>query len=169
MSNCARCGVAFHPELPSCPVCGTTRAREANRRRKFWFLINTIAVSSVAAVVLIRTLTGGEVLAGMSPADCSVAKNLAAETRNVVFALEGNEELGRQELFELSDTWAEIAARYTPGKYSWSTSGLEHNWLDRMSLATAELAVGETVSTEGVSDPKRYVIELTRLLPRYCS
>lgn len=168
MSNCHRCGVPFHPELPSCPVCGTTREREAKRRGKFWFLVNTVAVSFVALVVLTRTLTGGAAV-GMSAEDCSAAKNLAAETRNVVFALEGNEEAGRSQLVRISGTWAELAANYTPGKYSWSTSGLEHNWLDRLSLATAQLANGDEVSAEGATDPKRYVVELTRLLPRYCS
>lgn len=169
MTNCKHCGVAFHPELPSCPVCGRMRDAESRRRTRFWFLINTFAVTFVATVVLLRTISGGEVLAGMSSADCAAASNLAAQTRSTVFMLEGNPNAGQADLIALSRAWGALAENYTPGKYSWSTSGLEHNWLDRMSIATAQLAEGRLTNLEGAAAPDRYVVELTRLLPRYCS
>jgi hypothetical protein len=169
MADCKNCGVAFHPELPSCPVCGRMRDAESRRRTRFWFLINTCAVTFVAAVVLLRTISGGEVLVGMSSADCAAASNLAAQTRSTVFMLEGNQEAGEADLLSLSRAWGDLAANYTPGKYSWSTSGLEHNWLDRMSIATEQLAEGQLTNLEGAAAPERYVVELSRLLPRYCS
>lgn len=168
MTNCSRCGVPFHPEITTCPVCGQLRERERARKNKLWFLVNTIAVSFVATVALVRTLTAGEIQIGMTEADCQLAKDLVVQTRSVVAELE-NTESAPEALAEISVSWGNLAEHYTPGKYSWSSSGLEHNWLRRLAVSSAGLASGKQIATEGQDDPARYVIELTRLLPRYCS
>lgn len=168
MSNCSRCGVSFHPEIAKCPVCGQLREREKARRNKLWFLVNTIAVSFVATVVLVRTLSAGEMQIGMSAEDCAVAKDLVVQTRTVVSQL-SNSDSAPSELADISLSWGSLAEHYTPGKFSWSSSGLEHNWLQRLATSSAGLASGGQIATEGEEDPARYIIELTRLLPRYCS
>jgi uncharacterized OB-fold protein len=168
MSNCSRCGVPFHPEITKCPVCGELREREKARRNKLWFLVNTLAVSFVAMVVLVRTLSAGEIQIGMSSADCEIAKDLVVQTRSVVTQLESTAS-APEALAVISLSWGNLAEHYTPGKYSWSSSGLEHNWLQRLAVSSAGLASGEQIATEGQDDPAKYVIELTRLLPRYCS
>lgn len=169
MSVCLRCGVTFHPELPKCPVCGQVRAREANKRRKLWYLTNTILVSFVAVVVGVRAITGGEIQVGMSDSDCSQARVLAEETRYALESLSSDQERAIRELQEVSLAWSNLAGNYVPGKYSWSTSGREHNWLERLAISTSQLATGGQVNVEEVDNPVKYVSELTRLYPRFCS
>lgn len=169
MSACSRCGVSFHPEIPACPLCGEIRQRESARRKKLLYLLNTFAFSAVAGVLLLRLLTVGEVQVGMSPSDCQAAMRLAESTRYAVDSLESDYYRGVLELNEVSEAWANLANNYVPGKYSWSTSGREHNWLERLALSTSSLASGEKVNTEDISDPNKYITDLTRLLPRFCS
>lgn len=169
MSSCLRCGVSFHPELPKCPVCGQVRAREEIRRRKLWYLTNTLAVSFVALLVGVRAITGGEIQVGMSESDCSQARTLAEETRFALESLRSDQERAFQELEEVSQGWGVLAGNYVPGKYSWSTSGREHNWLERLALSTSQLATGVQVSAEEADNPVKYISELTRLYPRFCS
>lgn len=169
MSACSRCGVSFHPEIPSCPLCGEVRQRESVRRKKLRYFLNTFAFTAVAGVVLLRLLTVGEVQVGMSASDCQEAVRLAESTRYAVDSLESDFRRGVVELNQVSEGWASLAANYVPGKYSWSTSGREHNWLERLALSTSSLAKGEELNTEEVSDPHEYVTDLTRLLPRFCS
>ncbi len=169
MSACSRCGLSFHPEIPSCPLCGEVRQRESSRRKKLLYFLNTFACSAVAGVILLRLLTVGEVQVGMSPNDCNAAMRLAESTRYAVNSLDSDYQRGILELTEVSQAWRNLADNYVPGKYSWSTSGREHNWLERLALSTGSLASGEEINTEDVSDPKKYVTDLTRLLPRFCS
>lgn len=169
MSNCSRCGVGFHPEISLCPVCGQMRPNELARRRKLLYFINTFAFTAVAVVVGLRLLTAPEIQVGMSSADCNAARQLAEETRFAISDLNNNPLRATIELAEVSTGWSELANNYVPGKYSWSTSGLEHSWLERLSLTTISLSVGEDVKPEGNLDPARYVIDLTRLVPRFCS
>lgn len=168
MLACEGCGIGFHPEISKCPVCGMLRPKERARRNKLQFLINTIAVSFVATVVLVRAVAGTEIAVGMSANDCDVAKNLAAKTRVLAQGMESNPQ-AIDGLKAVAGSWAELASHYTPGKYSWSSSGLEHNWLQRLAQSTEQLASGDEVATEGGAEPKSYVVELTRLLPRYCN
>lgn len=169
MSACSRCGVTFHPELPKCPVCGQIRAREQSKRRKLWYLANTIAVTFVAVVVGARALTGGDIQVGMSESDCTQARALAEETRYALDSLSSDQERAKRELEEASQGWRMLAGNYVPGKYSWSTSGREHNWLERLALSTSQLATGSQVKVEQVDNPVKYVSELTKLYPRFCS
>jgi ribosomal protein L37E len=169
MSACSRCGVTFHPELPKCPVCGHVRAREQNKRRKLWYLANTIVVTFVALVVGVRALTGGDIQVGMSESDCTQARALAEETRYALDSLSSDQERAIKELQEVSQGWSLLAGNYVPGKYSWSTSGREHNWLERLALSTSQLANGGQVKVEEVDNPVKYVSELTKLYPRFCS
>lgn len=169
MSACSRCGVSFHPEIPTCPLCGQLRQRESFRRKKLLYLANTFAFSAVGVVVLLRLLTGGDVQVGMSASDCQAAMRLAESTRYAIDSLESDYQRGVLELNEVSVAWANLANNYVPGKYSWSTSGREHNWLERLAQSTSNLASGQELNTEDVADPTKYVTDLTRLLPRFCS
>lgn len=153
----------------TCPLCGYLRESERNRRQKLEYLVNTFVVTAVAGIVLVRLILSDDVTIGMTKEDCTTASVLAESTRTAVSRIESNRELASAELLETSEVWSQLASRYTPGKYSWSTSGLEHNWLERLSQSTKNLATGSTVNTEGQADAKRYVIDLTRLIPRYCS
>jgi hypothetical protein len=105
----------------------------------------------------------------MSESDCSQARTLAEETRYALDSLASDQERAIQELEEVSQGWGLLAGNYVPGKYSWSTSGREHNWLERLALSTSQLATGVQVSVEEVDNPVKYVSELTRLYPRFCS
>lgn len=169
MAACPRCGVTFHPELPKCPVCGQMREREKNNRRKLWYLTNTILVSFVAVVVGMRAITGGEIQVGMSESDCSEARALAEETRYALESLSSDKERATKELQAVSQAWSGLAENYVPGKYSWSTSGREHNWLERLASSTSQLASGGEVKVEETDNPIKYISELTRLYPRFCS
>lgn len=169
MSPCSRCGITFHPELSKCPVCGQVRANEAARRRKLWYLTNTILVSFVAVVVGMRAITGGEIQVGMSESDCSQARVLAEETRYALDSLSSDKDRATKELQAVSQAWSGLAENYVPGKYSWSTSGREHNWLERLASSTSQLASGGEVKVEEIDNPIKYVSELTRLYPRFCS
>ena len=169
MSRCARCGVVYHPELTSCPLCGSMRSKEKERRRKLGFLVNTLAVSFVATVILWRTLIAGDVQVGMSQTDCQSAQELVKQTRYAIESISSDTERATLELTSVSEKWGEMASRYVPGKYSWSSSGREHNWLERLSDSTYQLAVGGEVRVEEIEDPREYVLELTKLYPRYCS
>ena len=168
MGTCKSCGVNFHPELTACPVCGEVPRGERIRRRRFGFLLNSAAATIVATFLLVNTLSA-EARVGMRPADCQLSREMAQQTRNALRAYENKDEDGSAQLLEVSAEWARLASGYTPGKYSWSATGLEHNWLDRLSKATRELATGGAVSAEGMADSSQYVRELTFLLPRYCS
>jgi predicted RNA-binding Zn-ribbon protein involved in translation (DUF1610 family) len=169
MSACSRCGVSFHPEQHKCPLCGQLRSKERARRQKLWYLFNTLAVSFVALVVASRALTGGDIQVGMTQSDCSAARSLAEQTRYAIQSLASDNERAVNELENVSRGWSELAEKYVPGKYSWSTSGLEHNWLERLATSTIELARGGEVMVEEVDSPTKYVAELTKLHPRFCS
>lgn len=169
MSNCSRCGVGFHPEFTTCPVCGQVRPSEIAKRNRLLYFINTFAFTAVALVVGIRLITASDVQVGMSQADCNTARQLAEETRLAIFDLTNDPERANAQLGDVSVQWAELANNYVPGKYSWSTSGLEHNWLERLSVSTESIAQGIEVNTEDNLDPARYVVDLTRLIPRFCS
>ncbi len=169
MSACSRCGVTFHPEIAKCPVCGQVRAREENKRRRLWYLANTLLVTFVALVVGFRAITGGEIQVGMSDTDCTQARSLAEETRYALESLNSDRARAITELEKVSQEWSNLASNYVPGKYSWSTSGREHNWLERLASSTNALARGDQVKVEAVDNPVKYVSELTRLFPRFCS
>ena len=169
MSRCARCGVVYHPELTNCPLCGSMRSKERERRRRLGFLINTIAVSFVATVVLWRTAIAPDVQIGMSSTDCQSAQELVKQTRYAIESISSDQDRAVAELTAVSERWGELAGRYVPGKYSWSSTGHEHNWLERLSDSTYQLSVGGEVRVEEVDDPRQYVVELTKLYPRYCS
>lgn len=169
MSACSRCGVTFHPELAKCPLCGQLRSREQAKRRKLLYLTNTIVVSFVALVVGFRAITGGEIQVGMSQSDCSQARLLAEETRYALDSLSSDQQRAAEELKKVSEGWSLLASNYVPGKYSWSTSGREHNWLERLATSTNQLATGGEVNVEAIDTPVKYVAELTKLYPRFCS
>ncbi len=169
MSACERCGATFHPEIHSCPVCGVVRPKERGRRQKLWYITNTVLVSFVATVVLFRTLSGPEIQIGMSESDCSQARLLAEETRYAIDSLASDQARASKELAEVSAGWGSLAENYVPGKYSWSTSAREHNWLERLAISTSALAKGETIEVEQIQDPAKYVSELSKLYPRFCS
>ena len=169
MNKCQRCGVPYHPDLTRCPLCRTLSRTESGRRTKLFYLANTIAVSLVAGVILVRALTTSEIAVGMTPSDCQVAQQVAKETRFGVESLASDPERGLSELAEVAASWEELAANYTPGKYSWSTSGLEHGWLERLALSTRALSTGDNVAIEGDAESaEEYVLDLTRLVPRFC-
>jgi hypothetical protein len=105
----------------------------------------------------------------MSASDCQAAMRLAESTRYAIDSLESDYQRGVLELNEASAAWENLANNYVPGKYSWSTSGREYNWLERLAQSTSNLASGQELNTENVADPSKYVIDLTRLLPRFCS
>lgn len=161
--------MGFHPEIATCPVCGQVRPREIAKRKKLRYFINTFAFTAVALIVGIRLITASDVQVGMSQTDCNTARKLAEETRIAISDLNNDPVRANVELGKVSDEWAELANNYVPGKYSWSTSGLEHNWLERLSLSTESIAQGESINSEGNLEPARYVVDLTRLLPRFCS
>lgn len=165
---CNVCGEGFHPELSACPACGTETPREAHRRSRFLYLINTVLVSAVALGVMVTAVGGAQAQTGMTATDCNLSRDLTIQTRAAVLALEGDL-AARGRLQEISIQWQMLAENYTPGKFSWSTTGLEHNWLQRMGTATGQLASGDPVNVEGEGDPKNYLEALSRLLPRYCS
>jgi hypothetical protein len=169
VSGCRRCGLPMHPDLTKCEVCGETTASESNRRNRLFFSINTIAISFVAIAVVVRTLTAGDIAVGMSQSDCQHIQTLTKQTRYAVESLSSDPERAVVELANSSSNWLELSEKYVPGKFSWSTSGLEHNWLERLASATGALSMGETPEVEGELDPKAYVLELVKLAPRFCS
>jgi predicted nucleic acid-binding Zn ribbon protein len=169
MAACSRCGVSFHPEISACPLCGEIRQKERFRRKKLLYLLNSFAFTAVAGVVLLRVLTADDVQVGMSDSDCQEAMRLAESTRYAVTSLGSDYQRGVLELNEVSAAWANLANNYVPGKYSWSTSGREHNWLERLAQSTSNLASGQELNTENVANPSKYITDLTRLLPRFCS
>ena len=169
MSKCARCGISYHPELSACPLCDTRSEKEEVRRSKLWFLTNTIVVSFVALVVLVRVVASGDIAVGMTQTDCQSAQVLVKETRYAVSSLASDKERGIAELNAVSTKWTEMSERYTPGKHSWSASGLEHNWLQRLGETSYAIANGEAPRIESDAlTGEAYLLELTKLYPRYC-
>lgn len=170
MSKCARCGVSYHPELSACPLCDTRSEREEARRSKLWFLTNTIVVSFVALVVLVRAVSSSDLAVGMTQTDCQSAQVLVKETRYALQSLASDRERGISELAAVGTKWTEMSERYTPGKHSWSASGLEHNWLQRMGETATAIASGAEPRIESDAlTGEAYLLELTKLYPRYCS
>lgn len=170
MSKCARCGITYHPELSACPLCDTKSAKEEARRSKLWFLTNTLAVSFVAIVVLVRVVASGDIAVGMTQTDCQSAQVLVKETRYALQSLSSDKERGISELEAVGAKWTEMSERYTPGKHSWSASGLEHNWLQRMGETATAISLGEEPKIESDAlTGEAYLLELTKLYPRYCS
>lgn len=159
----------FHPELHTCPVCGQIRPKDAQRRNRLWYLVNTVLVSFVALVVAARAIAAGDVQVGMTPEDCQVARTLAVQTRELVQDLEADPERARADLAEISIKWRTMSQNYVPGKFSWSTSGREHNWLERLADSSDSVASGEPVRFEEIEDVNKYLVELTKLHPRFCS
>ena len=168
-SNCKRCGLPMHPDLVKCEVCGELTAKEQRRKTKLFSLASTVSISAVALVVIVRTLTAGDIAVGMSQSDCEHIQNLTKETRYAVESLASDPERAVTELTNASNEWFELSENYVPGKFSWSTSGLEHNWLQRLANATADLAEGQEPEVEGELDPRAYVLELVKLSPRFCN
>lgn len=169
MNKCQRCGVPYHPDLTRCPLCRTLSRTESRRRTKLFYLANTIAVGLVAGVILARALTSSEIAVGMTQSDCLAVDRIAKETRYGIESLASDRVRGMEELASVAIRWEELAANYTPGKYSWSTTGLEHSWLERLAMSTKALANGEVVAVEGDSESEEdYVLDLTRMVPRFC-
>ena len=169
MSKCPRCGIPYHPELSACPLCDTRSEREEQRQSKLWFLTNTLAVSFVALVVLVRVFTSGDIAVGMTQTDCQSAQALVKETRYAVQSLASDKERGISELSAVGVKWTEMSERYTPGKHSWSASGLEHNWLQRLGETSTAIANGQEPKIESDAlTGEAYLLELTKLYPRYC-
>ena len=106
---------------------------------------------------------------GMSQTDCQQIQGLTKETRYAVESLSSDPERAVMELEAVSEQWRVLSEHYVPGKFSWSTSGLEHNWLQRLASATNSLAAGEAAEVENQLNPEAYVIELVKLAPRFCS
>ena len=170
MNRCQRCGVPYHPDLVRCPLCRTLTKNEAAKRSRFLYLANTIAVSLVAAVVAVRALTAPDQAAGMTPTDCSAVSELSEQTRFSIELLASDGELATAQLSELSEKWFQVSQNYVPGKFSWSTSGPEHGWLERMGQVTAGIASGEPVPLDdGFDSPIDYADELLRVSYRFCS
>lgn len=168
-SKCNRCGLPMHPDLVKCEVCGELVAREQKNRSRLFSLGTTISVSLVAVAVIVRTLTSGDVAIGMSQSDCIQIQSLAKQTRYAVDSLSSDLERAEIELHEVSQGWETLSQNYVPGKYSWSTSGLEHRWLERLAIVTKELAQGSSSVVEDGLEPTAYAMELLRLKPRFCS
>lgn len=168
-SKCRRCGLPMHPDLTKCEVCGELTLKEQKRKARLFSLASTISISAVAIVVIVRTLTAGDVAVGMSQSDCQQIQSLTKETRYAVESLSSDQDRAINELTAVSLEWQELSENYVPGKFSWSTSGLEHNWLQRLAHATGSLASGEAPEVENELNPEAYVIELVKLSPRFCS
>lgn len=168
-NKCKRCGLPMHPDLVKCELCGELTAKEQRRKSRLFSLTSTVSISAVAVLVIFRTLTASDIAVGMSPSDCEQIQNLTKETRYAVESLSSDPERAVTELTNASNEWFELSEHYVPGKFSWSTSGLEHNWLQRLANATGALAEGQTPEVEAGLDPKAYVLELVRLSPRFCS
>ncbi len=169
INKCSRCGLAMHPDLVKCEVCGELTSKEQRRKSKLFSLASTISISAVAVVVIFRTLTASEIAVGMSQSDCEQIVNLTKETRYAVESLSSDPDRAVVELTEASSQWSALSKNYVPGKFSWSTSGLEHNWLERLATATSSLALGEEALVEDGLSPEDYVIQLVKLSPRFCS
>jgi predicted nucleic acid-binding Zn ribbon protein len=168
-SKCNRCGLPMHPDLVKCQVCGELISSEQRNRSKFFSFGTTISISLVAVAVIARTLTAGDVAIGMSQSDCLQIQSLVKETRYAVESLTSDSERAEIELNEVSQGWGTLSQNYVPGKYSWSTSGLEHRWLERLATVTKELAQGSGSVVEDDLEPSAYAIELLKLKPRFCS
>lgn len=168
-SNCRRCGLPMHPDLTKCEVCGELTWQEQKRKAKLFSLATTTSISAVAILVILRTFTAGDVAVGMSQSDCQQIQALTKETRYAVESLSSDRERATQELSDVSMAWEELSEGYVPGKFSWSTSGLEHNWLQQLAKATGLLATGASPEVENELAPEAYVIELVKLSPRFCS
>ena len=168
-SKCRRCGLPMHPDLTKCEVCGELTLKEQKRKARLFSLASTVSISAVAIVVIVRTLTAGDIAVGMSQSDCQQIQTLTKETRYAVESLSSDRERATQELTGVSMEWKQLSENYVPGKFSWSTSGLEHNWLQRLASATGSLAEGEVPAVENELKPEAYVIELVKLAPRFCS
>lgn len=159
----------MHPDLIKCEVCGELISREKKNRSRLLSLGTTISISLVAVAVIVRTLTSGDVAIGMSQSDCLQIQSLVKETRYAVESLSSDSERAEIELNEVSQGWETLSQNYVPGKYSWSTSGLEHRWLERLATVTKELAQGSRSVVEDGLEPSAYAIELLKLKPRFCS
>lgn len=168
-NKCTRCGLPMHPDLVKCEVCGELTAKEQRRKSKLFSLASTVSISAVAVVVIVRTLTAGDIAVGMSQSDCEHIQNLTKETRYAVESLSSDPERAVTELTNASNEWFELSEHYVPGKFSWSTSGLEHNWLQRLADVTGSLAAGQPPEVENGLNPEAYAIELVKLSPRFCN
>lgn len=168
-ARCNRCGLQMHPDLIKCEVCGELISREKKNRSRLLSLGTTISISLVAVAVIVRTLTSGDVAIGMSQSDCLQIQSLVKETHYAVESLSSDLGRAERELAQVSQAWEELSEHYVPGKYSWSTSGLEHRWLERLAIVTKELAQGNSSLVEDDLEPAAYAIELLRLKPKFCS
>lgn len=170
MNRCQRCGIPYHPDSVRCPLCRTLSKSEAKRRNRWFYLTNTILTTLVATIVVARVLTSGEAAIGMTPGDCQQVSTLREET---VFALESlttEPDAARERLLAISESWSGLAAGYVPGKFSWSTAGPEHGWLERVAQVSMAIATGKAADVEGdFTAPEKYLLELLRLEYRYCT
>lgn len=170
MNRCHRCGVPYHPDLVKCPLCRTLSRNESAKRRRFLYFTNTVAVSLVAAVVIVRVLTSPEQAAGMTQTDCVSVSQLSEQTRFSLELLTSDEELAKSQLSDLSKKWVQVSENYVPGKFSWSTSGPEHGWLERVGQVTAAISLGEEIAIDDSADSlPEYAVELMKVSYRFCS
>lgn len=168
MSKCAKCGLDLHPDQIRCELCGEL-IRKEKRYRAGW-LRSSIQFGIIFVLVLVfGRVAAGDVQVGLSEFECSEIKALGAETRQVLAEIEYGNEQSRDRMFEISQGWQAKADEQVAGKYSWSDAGREHDWLQRLSDATLAVATRDIgdIDTEGL-ELDNYLLELTKLSPRYC-
>ena len=168
MRKCSKCGLDLHPDQIRCELCGELGKKE-KRNLKGW-VYNTFQFGIIFGLALVLTrVVSGDAQVGLSDIECSEIKALAAETRQVLTDVEYGNEPALASMLSIADEWQAKADNQVAGKYSWSDAGREHDWLQR--LADATRAVGgrgvTTIDTEGL-ELENYLLELTKLSPRYC-
>lgn len=168
MSKCAKCGLGLHPDQIRCDLCGEY-AKKEKRNRSGW-LRSTLQFGIVFILTLVfARVASGDVQVGLSDIECSEIKALGAETRQVLAEIEYGNEEAVAKMETISGSWQARADQQVAGKYSWSDAGREHDWLQRLAdttLAVATRDMGE-IDTEGL-ELDNYLLELTKLSPRYC-
>lgn len=168
MSKCAKCGLDIHPDQIRCELCGEL-IRKEKRIRSGW-IRNTLQFGIIFVLVMVfGRVAAGDVQVGLSDFECSEIKALGAETRQVLAEIEYGNEESRFKMQDISFRWQSKADDQVAGKYSWSDAGREHDWLQRLADATnavADREIGD-IDTEGL-ELDDYLLELTKLSPRYC-
>lgn len=170
MNRCQRCGIPYHPDSVRCPLCRTLSRSEAKKRSKWFFLTNTLLTTFVATIVLVRVLTSPDAAIGMTQGDCRSVSSLREETAFALESLTTEPDIARERLLAISESWHGLAEGYVPGKFSWSTAGPEHGWLERVAEVSMAIATATSVEVEGeFASPEEYLVELLRLEYRFCS
>lgn len=168
MSKCAKCGLELHPDQIRCELCGEY-AKKEKRNRNGW-IRSSIQFGLIFVLVLaFGRVAAGDVQVGLSDLECSEIKSLGAETRQVLAEIEYGNEPSRLKMQEISLSWQSRADEQVAGKYSWSDAGREHDWLQRLADATQAVGARDIgdIDTEGL-ELDDYLLELTKLSPRYC-